>query len=176
MKYLKIFTDFLDVTTELGDGAMGRLFRAMLRYARDGAVPEMKGKAAVAWAVARQHMDREAEAYEAKVSGMERARSAKKQIETKQRSMPESLISREDKDKDKEKDKDKDKESVIRGLRPLYPRGIARTGSPLWGVWDQNANTFSPVTSSSRRPTWPGIRRRIISQVALILSSFTWPP
>ena len=112
MKYLKIFTDFLDVTTELGDGAMGRLFRAMLRYARDGAVPEMKGKAAVAWAVARQHMDREAEAYEAKVSGMERARSAKKQIETKQKSMTESLISREDKDKEKDKDKDKDKERV----------------------------------------------------------------
>lgn len=37
MKYLKVFTDFLDVTEPLTDGAMGRLFRAMLRYARDGA-------------------------------------------------------------------------------------------------------------------------------------------
>ena len=53
MKYLKIFTDFLEVTAELGDEAMGRLFRAMLLYARDGAVPELRGKAAVAWTVAR---------------------------------------------------------------------------------------------------------------------------
>ena len=76
---------------------------------------------AVAWAVARQRMDREAEAYEAKVSGMERARSAKKQIETKQRSMPESLISREDKDKEKDKDKDKDKDKE----RVSTPRSAA---------------------------------------------------
>ena len=145
MKYLKIFTDFLDVTTELGDGAMGRLFRAMLRYARDGAVPEMKGKAAVAWAVARQYMDREAEAYEAKVSGMERARSAKKQIETKQKSMPESLISREDKDKekDKEKDKDKDKDKDIffSGIGPVGPPSRLtaekkETHPPLLGKMD----------------------------------------
>ncbi len=61
----------------------------------------------MAWTVARQHMDREAEAYENKVNSMERAR---KQKEIKQRSMSKSLISREDKEKDKDKDKDKERE------------------------------------------------------------------
>ena len=110
MKYLKIFTDFLDVVEPLGDSAAGRLFKAMLRYAMDGTVPVLKGKEGVAWTVARQHMDREAAAYDEKVSSMERAR---KQKEIKQKSMVKPLISREDKDKEKDNDKDKDKDKYI---------------------------------------------------------------
>ena len=72
MKYLKIFTDFLDVVEPLGDSAAGRLFKAMLRYAMDGTVPVLKGKEGVAWTVARQHMDREAEVYEKKVKHLKR--------------------------------------------------------------------------------------------------------
>ncbi len=34
MKYLKIFTDFIEVVEPLSDGALGRLFRTMLRTAR----------------------------------------------------------------------------------------------------------------------------------------------
>ena len=64
MKYLKIFTDFIEVVEPLGDGAAGRLFKAMLRYAQGGTVPALKGKEGVAWTVARQHMDREAAAYD----------------------------------------------------------------------------------------------------------------
>lgn len=63
----------------------------------------MVGKAAVAWTVAHQHMDREAEAYESKGNSMERAR---KQKEIHQKSMVKSLISGEDKDKDKDKERE----------------------------------------------------------------------
>ena len=56
MKYLKIFTDFLEVTESLSDGALGRLFRSMLRYARDGAEPALKGWEKVLWALARQQI------------------------------------------------------------------------------------------------------------------------
>ncbi len=120
MKYLKIFTDFLDVVEPLGDSAAGRLFKAMLRYAMDGTVPVLKGKEGVAWTVARQHMDREAAAYGEKVSSMERAR---KQKEIKQKSMVKPLISREDKDKEKDNDKDKDKDIYILSLRERVPGG-----------------------------------------------------
>ena len=116
MKYLKIFTDFLEVVEPLGDGAAGRLFKAMLRYALNGDVPVLKGKEAVAWTVARQHMDREAAAYDDKVSSMARAR---KQKEIKQRSMSQPLISREDKEKDKDKNKDKDNEREYEGFAPV---------------------------------------------------------
>ena len=111
MKYFKIYTDFLEVTAELGDGAMGRLFRAMLLYAQNGTAPELRGKEAVAWAVARQQIDREAAAYEGKVSSMERARSCR----NKQKTAQHKLISREDNDKDKYKYKNKDNDSLSAG-------------------------------------------------------------
>ena len=108
MKYLKVFTDFLDVTAQLSDGAMGRLFRAMLRYARDGAEPELPGSERFLWLVAKQHIDREADAYREKVNSMERARKAKNQAEIKQRSTSQPLISTEDKDKYNDKYKNND--------------------------------------------------------------------
>ena len=105
MKYLKVFTDFLEVAAPLSDGAVGRLFRAMLRYALDGTEPAFRGKEVVAWAVAKQHIDRETAAYESKVKHLQRGRSS---VSKTTRS-----VSEEDKDKEKEKDKDKDKDKDI---------------------------------------------------------------
>ena len=130
MKYLKIFTDFLEVTASLGDGALGRLFRAMLRYALDGTELPLKGKEGVLWTVARQQIDREKEAYENKVNSMERCREAKKQKEIKQRSIPQSKISAEDKDKEKEKEKDKDKEEDKDSLSAGGAPGAERENRP----------------------------------------------
>ena len=111
MKYLKIFTDFIEVVEPLGDGAAGRLFKAMLRYAQGGTVPALKGKKGVAWTVARQHMDREAAAYESKVKNLKRGN-----VPVSGRKTP---VSGEDKDKEKDKDKDKDKEREYRGFAPV---------------------------------------------------------
>ena len=105
MKYLKVFTDFLDVVEPLGDSAAGRLFKAMLRYAMDGTAPVLKGKEGVAWTVARQHMDREAEVYEKKVKHLKRGNVP---VTEKKGS-----VSEQDKDKEKDKDKDKDKDKYI---------------------------------------------------------------
>ena len=115
MKYLKVFTDFLEVAEGLSDGGTGRLFRAMLRYAQDGAVPAFRGKEAVAWTVAKQHIDREVAAYESKVKHLQRGRSS---VSKTTRS-----VSEEDKDKEKEKDKDKDKDKdiYIGGEPPVPP-------------------------------------------------------
>ena len=111
MKYLKIFTDFLDVVEPLGDSAAGRLFKSMLRYAMDGTVPVLKGKEGVAWTVARQHMDREAEVYEKKVKHLKRGNVP---VTEKKGSVSEQ-------DKDKEKDKDKDKYIYMGGKPPEAP-------------------------------------------------------
>lgn len=60
MKYLKVFTDFEEAICCLTDEEAGRLFRAMLRYAADGTVPELPGTERVLWVTARQNIDREA--------------------------------------------------------------------------------------------------------------------
>ena len=103
MKYLKVFTDFLEEAEGLSDGALARLFRAMLRYALDGTEPQMKSSERALWTVARQNIDRETAAYESKVKHLQRGRSS---VSKTTRS-----VSEEDKDKEKEKDKDNDKDN-----------------------------------------------------------------
>ncbi len=73
MKYLKIFTDFREAMEPLTDEEAGRLFRAMLLYAENGAESNLFGSERYLWIVARQHMDREADAYEAKKEVLSRS-------------------------------------------------------------------------------------------------------
>ena len=113
MKYLKIFTDFLEIAQGLSDSTLARLFRAMLAYALNDTEPAFKGNERALWLMVRQSIDREKEAYEAKVDNMERCREVRKQKEIKQKSIQQAKISTEDKDKEKEKDKEKDKDKDI---------------------------------------------------------------
>lgn len=105
MKYLKIFTDFLDVVEPLDDEECGRLFKAMLGYSLDGREPQLTGNERFLWVVARQHMDREAEVYEKKVKHLKRGNVP---VTEKKGS-----VSEQDKDKEKDNDKDKDKDKYI---------------------------------------------------------------
>ena len=107
MKYLKIFTDFLDVVEPLDDEECGRLFKAMLGYSLDGREPQLTGNERFLWVVARQHMDREAEVYEKKVKHLKRGNVP---VTEKKGS-----VSEQDKDKEKDNDKDKDKDSLSLG-------------------------------------------------------------
>ena len=107
MKYLKVFTDFLDVVEPLDDEECGRLFKAMLGYSLDGREPQLTGNERFLWVVARQHMDREAEVYEKKVKHLKRGNVP---VTEKKGS-----VSEQDKDKEKDKDKDKDKDSLSLG-------------------------------------------------------------
>ena len=116
MKYLKIFTDFLDVTAALGDGALGRLFRAMLRYALDGTEPRLQGREGVLWPVARQHIDREARAYEDMVAARREAGCksgrVRRELSEQKRTQVDKTNQDKDKNKDEDKNKDKDKDSL----------------------------------------------------------------
>ena len=105
MKYLKVFTDFLDVVEPLDDEECGRLFKAMLGYSLDGREPQLTGNERFLWVVARQHMDREAEVYEKKVKHLKRGNVP---VTEKKGS-----VSEQDKDKEKDNDKDKDKDKYI---------------------------------------------------------------
>lgn len=67
MKYLKVFTDFVDVLEPLSDAERGRLFTAMLKYAESGASPALSGNERFVWQAAKQIIDRE-EAFLAKQS------------------------------------------------------------------------------------------------------------
>ena len=129
MKYLKIFTDFREALEPLTDEEAGRLFRAMLQYAENGAESQLFGGERYLWIVARQHMDREAEAYEAKKEGL--SKNGKKGAAARW-SHRESADGKchadhgpdgQDKDKDKNNDNDKDNDiSFLPGSEPVAER------------------------------------------------------
>ncbi len=116
MKYLKVFTDFLEVAAPLSDGAVGRLFRAMLRYALDGTEPELKGKERVLWTVARQNIDREVAAYKTKVeadrrNGRKGAAIRWSKVAKDGDPYPDHSQDSQDNDNEKEKNNDNDKDN-----------------------------------------------------------------
>ena len=79
MKYVKMFTDYEVTLRELNDEELGRLMRAMFRYAQDGTLPQFQGNERFIWPMIQQTVDREAEAYDNKVSATRRARQQRSQ-------------------------------------------------------------------------------------------------
>lgn len=64
LTYIKIFLDWLDAIEPLDDGERGRLFTALLQYARTGEVPGLQGNERFLFPALRAQLDREAAAYE----------------------------------------------------------------------------------------------------------------
>lgn len=105
MKVLQVYTDFADAMKELNDAERGRLFVAMLEYARSGAEPVFRGVEKILWPVAKSNIDKQIEAYQ------QRCETNRKNITSRYESLPETTNRSEsylivDKEKDKEKDKD----------------------------------------------------------------------
>ena len=112
MKYLKIFTDFLEIAQGLSDSTLARLFRAMLAYALNDTEPAFKGNERALWLMVRQSIDREKEAYADMVEARREAgrRSGMVRREQNEQKRTKANKTNQDKDKDKEKEKDKDKD------------------------------------------------------------------
>ena len=99
MKYLKVFTDFVQDIGDLGDAERGRLFTAMLMYAETGEEPELRGNERFLWNTAKKNIDNQRASYAARCEI--NARIATNRYQTS----PESTKKHEtcqDKDKDKE--------------------------------------------------------------------------
>lgn len=66
MKYLKVYTDFVQDMKELGDAERGRLFTAMLIYADTGIEPELKGNERFSWGTAKKNIDSQRKSFDRK--------------------------------------------------------------------------------------------------------------
>lgn len=64
MKYLKVFTDFVENMSDLGDAERGRLFTAMLEYAETGEEPALRGNERFLWATAKKNIDNQRKSYD----------------------------------------------------------------------------------------------------------------
>lgn len=61
--YIKLFTDYLDAVEPLGDAERGRLFSALLLYARTGECAELPGDERFLFPIMRAQVDRDLAAY-----------------------------------------------------------------------------------------------------------------
>lgn len=115
MKYLRVFTDFAEDISQLGDAETGRLFRAMLLYAATGEEPTFGGNERFLWGTAKKNIDSQRRSYTAKCESMAAARefnpnnkSDREQTEISLETDSGQLESVEDKDKEKEKENKKE--------------------------------------------------------------------
>lgn len=76
MTYIKLFTDYAQAMEPLDDAARGRLFTALLDYARTGEAPELGGAERYVFPFLKLYIDRERETYEQFVD-KQRANGAK---------------------------------------------------------------------------------------------------
>lgn len=72
MIYIKLFLDYLDAIEPLGDAERGRLFTALLQYARTGEAPQLGGNERFLFPMMRAQVDRD----KADAAGLSEARSA----------------------------------------------------------------------------------------------------
>ena len=122
MKYLKIFTDFLEVVEPLSDDERGRLFMAMLGYALDESQPTLTGNERFVWAMAKQHINREVAAYKTKVeagreAGRRSGEARRKQTEPKGTKPNET---NQDNDNDNDNDNNNDNDIYSPGAKGAY--------------------------------------------------------
>ena len=128
MTYIKVFVDYLDAIEPLGDAERGRLFTALLEYARTGEAPQLGGNERFLFPMMRAQIDRD----NATMTGLSEARSRAgrsgaeaKRAKAKQNKQLPDLQSKpsydKEKDEDKEKDNDKDEDEKTRGARVSPP-------------------------------------------------------
>lgn len=73
---IKVYADFEDCLLGLGDAERGRLFTAMLRYARHRELPDLRGNERLIWQVAKSKIDQDLDAYNRMCERNKRNRAA----------------------------------------------------------------------------------------------------
>ena len=173
-QYVKAWCDWIEQTSALEDDEKGRLFIAILEYAKSGAIIELPGRENLLLPVFRAQVDRDFEVrdklaqngtkggrvpkskskqtkakteIESKIKQEEANASKVKQTEANESKIKHNKDKEEDKDKDKEKEKDKDEEedSVVCAERTPPPRTTRFIPPTLAEVRSYVAERHSPV-------------------------------
>lgn len=112
MIYIKLFLDYLDAVEPLGDAERGRLFTALMQYARTGEAPQLSGNERFLFPMMRAQIDRDSAEYkdycEKQAENGKKGGRPKKPKNPPFSGKPTASQKSQDKDEDKDKDKDKD--------------------------------------------------------------------
>ena len=124
MCYVKAYFDWIEQTAALSDAERGRLFIAILEYARSGREPKLDGRESILFPAFKATIDRDKEkshqnALNGAKGGLAKSSKSKQKLAKSSKVYP-------TKDKDKDKDKEEDKD----GVRELSdPKSLNKTSS-----------------------------------------------
>ena len=117
--YVKAFFDWIEQTAALSDAERGRLFIAILEYARSGLEPKLDGREGILFPVFRSQIDRDAKSSAIHANnGANGGRPKTKDSKAKPKITKQNQSAY---NKDKEEDKDKDKDKDDTGDTPCNP-------------------------------------------------------
>lgn len=120
--YVKAFFDWIEQTAALEDDERGRLFIAILEYARSGAVPDLAGRESILFPVFKSQVDRDLESSAAYAENGKKGGKVKASNQTGPKltkpNQSEPKPHNKEKEEDKEKDNDDDKDEEIKAASP----------------------------------------------------------
>lgn len=128
--YVKAYFDWIEQTAALSDAERGRLFIAILEYARSGLEPKLDGREGILFPVFRTTIDRDnkksasySENGKKGGRGNKANKSDLKQNKANESKMPNIRHKTQDKDKDKDKD---NSASPFESFWAAYPRKVGK--------------------------------------------------
>ena len=118
--YVKAFFDWIEQTAALEDDERGRLFVAILEYARSGIAPVLAGRESILFPVFKSQVDRDLENSTAYAENGKKGGKTKNssQTEPKLTKPNQSEPKRPNKEKEEDKEKDNDKDEEITAASP----------------------------------------------------------
>lgn len=134
MVYVKFFVDYLDAVEPLGDAEKGRLFTALLEYARTGEAPQLYGNERFLFPMMRAQIDRDEEAL-SEIS-LQRSEAGKKGAQAK---MANAKFAKQEQAKLGKSSKDKDKDKEEDNIPPKSPQGGSVPGfDEFWAAYPKH--------------------------------------
>ena len=124
--YVKAYYDWIEQTAALSDAERGRLFIAVLEYARSGLEPKLDGREGILFPVFRATLDRDNKISETNSKNGSLGGRGNKAYES-ERKRNKATESEQKATKDKDKDKDKDNSaSPFESFWAAYPRKVGK--------------------------------------------------
>ena len=170
MVCIKLYLDDLEALEPYGDAERGRLFTALLEYAKTGEVSHLSGNERFIFPMMKARLDRDKEALESltaqrseagKKGGLAKASKAGK---TKQ---SQATLSKSGKYKDKDKDKDKD-------FPPISPQGESAGFLQFWDAYPKKQAKAVAKKAWDKLCPDEQLTERIIAVVGHHKSSEEW--
>lgn len=117
MPFICVYVSYLDSLCSLSDVSLGKLFRGMIHYAKNGEEPELTGSAALLWPMIRFQMDQDQKKYRSRceanrLNGVKGGRPAKTEKNRWVSEKPKENANENNNDNKNENERDKDNETA----------------------------------------------------------------